>query len=88
MSAHRTKSRKRHPDPTTFSREQFPVGHLTFEVIDHPDHGPTFALFAGYAPKDGGKALFSGHLQQGMGIELRRLAHRVDELEPNDRGQS
>lgn len=82
MSAHSVKAKARHPDPKTFEREQFPVGHITFEVLDHPQNGKTFALIAGDAvsAKDR-RPLFSGHIQKGMGRQLRQLAHRLDELE-------
>ncbi|TNE66821.1 MAG: hypothetical protein EP336_09395 [Rhodobacteraceae bacterium] len=84
MSAHSNKSRGRHPTPASFEREHYKVAHITVEVIDHPDHGRTFALFAGEAmhPEDRKRPLFSGHIPKGMGTELRRLAHRIDELEP------
>lgn len=82
MSAHSPKNRARHPNPTTYRREPFQVAHIRFEVCDHPDHGKTFALFAGDAadPKMQ-RALFTGSVQRGMGTQLRRLAHRIDELE-------
>ena len=83
MSSHSQRSRSCAPDPKTFEREQFKVGMITFEIIDHPENGQTFALFAGEAlrPEDQKRSLFSGHVRKGMGTELRRLAHRFDELE-------
>lgn len=82
MSSHSRKARNRHPDPKTFKREHFKVAHVTFEVVAHPEDGSTFALIAGEAmhAKDR-RPLFSGHIEPGMGTELRRLAHRCDELE-------
>ncbi len=82
MSAHSTKSRARHPEPTTYVREPFPVAHLAFEICDHPDNGVTFALIAGDPlTADKRDRLFSGHVPKGMATQLRKLAHRMDELE-------
>lgn len=81
MSGHSLKARRRHPDPQ-IPREAYPIAHITVEVIDHPEHGATFALIAGEAlhARDR-RPLFSGHVEAGMGTQLRRLAHRIDELE-------
>lgn len=82
MSSHGTKARARHPDPVSFTREQFWVAHVMFELIDHPENGITFALIAGLATEAKyRRPLFSGHIERGMGTQLRRLAHRLDELE-------
>ena len=82
MSAHSRKTRNRHPSPRGYEREAFPVGHVLFEVCDHPEHGRTFALFAGEATEAKQRApLFTGFVQRGMATQLRRLAHRFDELE-------
>ncbi|SMO99461.1 hypothetical protein SAMN06265173_15413 [Thalassovita litoralis] len=83
MSSHSLKSKSRHPETTGIRRELFQVAHVTFEIVDHPEHGATFALIAGLAAnaKDR-RPLFSGHIEDGMGKELRKLAHRIDELEP------
>ncbi|WP_417257372.1 hypothetical protein [Celeribacter sp.] len=88
MSTHSVKAKARHPDPSDFDRELFEVAHITFEVVDHPEYGQTFALIAGHAlhAKDR-RPLFSGHVEQGMGTQLRRLAHRIDELEAKQRGR-
>ena len=82
MSAHSVKTKRRHPDTTTYKREQFQVAHITIEVADHPKNGCTFALIAGeaIAAKDR-RPLFTGHVEKGMGSQLRRLAARIDELE-------
>lgn len=81
MSAHSTKSRARHPDTTTFAREQFKVGHVTYEVCDHPVNGATFALVAGEAThKKHGAKLFSGHVSKSMPRQLRVLADRLEEV--------
>lgn len=82
MSIHGTRSKSRHPHTTKAKRERFDVAHVAFEVCDHPENGQTFALYPGLdelAPKK--PPLFSGHIEKGMGTQLRRLAHRVDELE-------
>lgn len=82
MSAHSTKTRNRHPEPTTYEREQFRVGHILFEICDHPKNGATFALIAGEATEAKHKRpLFTGFVNRGMGTALRRLAHRFDEIE-------
>lgn len=82
MSVHSVKSKARHPDPVGAVRERYQVAHVTFEVCDHPEHGVTFALIAGEAvhAKDR-RPMYSGHIPKGMGTQLRRLAHRIDELE-------
>jgi hypothetical protein len=82
MSAHSVRSRARHPAPCGFERETFEVGHVTVEVCDHPENGVTFALIAGEAvhARDR-RPLFTGHVSRGMATQLRRLAHRLDELE-------
>lgn len=74
-------ARRRHPDPQSFDRVRFEVSHLVFELVDHPEHGKTFALFAG--DPDARPMLFSGHVNVGggMGTQLRRLAHAIDDLE-------
>ncbi|ABF64367.1 hypothetical protein TM1040_1634 [Ruegeria sp. TM1040] len=82
MSAHSSRSRSRHPDPKTFDREKFRVGHILFELCDHPENGKTFALIAGEATEAKFmRPMFTGFVQRGMGTQLRRLAHRFDELE-------
>ena len=76
------KSKRRHPNPETFTRERFQVGHVTFELVDHPKDGVMFALIAGEAfHADDRRPLFTGHVKRGMATELRKLAHRFDELE-------
>jgi hypothetical protein len=64
-------------------RETFQVGHVTFEVNQNEDDGATFALIAGEAAtaKDR-RPLFSGHISVGMSNELRKLAFRIQQLEP------
>lgn len=79
MSSHSLKSKRRHPHPTTFERERFPVAHVVFQVIDHPENGVTFGLFT--CDPDQSRPLFSSHIEKGMGTQLRKLAHRIDELE-------
>ncbi len=74
----------RHPNPTTCEREGFRVGHILFELSDHPKNGATFALIAGEATEEKHKRpLFTGFVHKGMGTQLRRLAHRFDEIEAN-----
>ena len=64
------------------TREQYRVGHITVETCNSPRHGVTFALIAGEAVhKTNPRSLFTGHLEKGMGTQLRRLAHHFDELE-------
>lgn len=81
MSAHGTRSTGRHLDADL--RERFEIGHVVFEVCDHPENGVTFALRAGLDPMSPRvpPPLFSGHVGAGMARQLRRLAHRLDDLE-------
>lgn len=76
MSIHSVKSKRRHPDAP---RETYVVGHCTFEIS--ADQG-TFALIAGDAlmAKDR-RPLFTGHIEPGMATQLRKLAHRLDDIE-------
>ncbi len=76
MSIHGVKSKRRHP---TAPREHFEVGHITFELSEE---NKTFALVAGQATnaKDR-RPLFSGTIEKGMGTALRRLAHKIDDIE-------
>lgn len=83
MSAHGSRATSRHPKPKGVIRERFVVGHIAIEVIDHPENGATYGLRAAVELVDGKTPplLFSGHIECGMGTQLRRLAHRMDELE-------
>lgn len=76
MSVHSLKCKRRHPDAP---RDRHTVGHITFELS--AENG-TFALIAGDAlsARDR-RPLFTGCVSRGMGSELRRLAHRFDEIE-------
>lgn len=78
MSTHSLKAKRRHPDAP---REHFEVAHVTFELSDR---GPesTFSLVAGLAvhAKDR-RPLFTGFIEPGMATQLRKLAHRIDEIE-------
>ncbi|MDO6523249.1 hypothetical protein Q4578_16755 [Shimia thalassica] len=58
------------------------VGHITFRVTNCPRGGVTYALIPheAFHAKDR-KVLFSGHVERGMGKQLRRLAHVFDDLE-------
>jgi hypothetical protein len=65
------------------AREPFPVSHVLFELCDHPENGATFALIAAKAPEAKYRQrLFSGHIEAGMAAALRRLADRIEKLEP------
>lgn len=81
MSSHSMKAKRRHPDAP---KEYYQVGHVTFEIIDHPENGATFALIAGEAvhAKDR-RPLFSAHIKPGMHEQLRQLAFRLREIEMN-----
>jgi hypothetical protein len=83
MSAHGGRARAQRAEK--MPRAVFDVGHVQFELIDHPDNGATFGLRAKYGP-DSRPCLFSGHIEPGMGTQLRRLAHAVDALEPKSGG--
>jgi hypothetical protein len=82
MSSHGPKSRQRYADPQGYERQQFPVAHIRFEVADHRENGCTFALMVGdpITAQDR-RPLFSGHIEPGMGTQLRRLAHHINDLE-------
>jgi len=56
------------------------IGHVIVRTTDHRENGQTFSL---YPDVEGGekKPLFTGHVEKGMGAELRRLAHHFDDLE-------
>lgn len=80
MSSHSLKAKRRHLSPT-FGREAFQVGPVTFELIKHPEYGSTFAVIAGDVSHAAHRRpLFTGHVPRGMGTQLRKLAHRIDEL--------
>jgi hypothetical protein len=78
MSAHNAKSRAQAQSRTI--RQTFEVGHVQFELCNHPENGVTFGLRPVYGPEDR-RCLFSGHIERGMGTQLRRLAHAMDALE-------
>lgn len=80
MSSHSRQAHGRHPAPGSFTRESYPLAHVLIELIDHPENGITFGLRTKYGP-DNRPCLCSGHIERGMATELRRLAHRLDELE-------
>ena len=69
MSTHTVKANRRHPDA---DRDCIQVGHITFE---YSRKNKTFALKAGEASnaKDR-RPLFTGFIEKGMDVELRRLA--------------
>jgi hypothetical protein len=76
VSIHGIKSKRRHPDAP---RECFQVGHVTFEISET---NGTFALIAGDAiDAKNRRPLFTGFVTSGMATQLRKLAHRFDELE-------
>jgi len=79
VSKHSLKSKRRHPDAI---RERFEVGLISLEYGDHREDGRTFALIAGQAleAKDR-RPLFTGYVKKGMATQLRKLAHRFDEME-------
>ncbi|MDE4272973.1 hypothetical protein PXK58_00815 [Phaeobacter gallaeciensis] len=72
-------------------RIPFLVGHVLFEFHRCSERGHVFDLIAGEAtPAKRARPLFSAGVQRGMGTQLRRLAHRFDELEaglPPEGGQ-
>lgn len=81
MSAHSVKCRNRHPSPTTFQRERFEFGHVTVEVVDHPDNGATFALIAGHAVSaQDRRPLFTGHITEEMPNQAEAMAARMREI--------
>ncbi|MCV2870651.1 hypothetical protein OEW28_18720 [Defluviimonas sp. WL0002] len=86
MSAHSTKARGRHPETRTVIRRAFPVAHVLFEVIDHPENGVTFGLRTLYGPENR-PCLFSGHVEPQQARELRALADYLDTLKGKIGGQ-
>jgi len=82
MSSHSLSSKRRHPEPTRFERKLFKVAHMTFETINHPTDGQTFALIPHMAhDAKNRRPLFSGHISKGMANELRLLALEIAEME-------
>lgn len=81
MSAHGLQSRSRAPNPKTFEREPFPFGHCQFEVADNPRDAITFGIYVGDPLDPKRRAIVTGLVKRGMATQLRRLAHRLDELE-------
>lgn len=67
--------------PRTVVQKRYRVGHVLFRTTEHPRHGVTFALFPDVEGAEKKASLFSGHVQRGMGDELRRLAYHFDDLE-------
>jgi hypothetical protein len=66
----------------TLKRERIDIAHMTVELIDHPEDGPTFNLIAGKALNAAQRRpLFSGHIEKGMSEQLRELAFYVRDLE-------
>jgi len=76
MSAHNLKTKLAHPKAP---REHFLVAHVTFELSRKAG---TFALVVGL-PEGAARRgpLFTGFVEEGMGTQLRRLAHAIDEIE-------
>lgn len=66
--------------PKILNQEYFRLGHVIVRTTEHRENGKTFAL---YPDIEGGekKPLFTGHIEKGMGTQLRRLAHHFDDLE-------
>lgn len=66
--------------PRILDQQHFRVGHMIVRTTDHAENGQTYCL---YPDVEGGekKPLFTGHVEKGMGTELRRLAHHFDDLE-------
>ncbi|WP_299949094.1 hypothetical protein [uncultured Ruegeria sp.] len=66
--------------PKILSQQVYRLGHVVVRTTDHRENGKTFAL---NPDVEGGekKPLFTGHIEKGMGTQLRRLAHHFDDLE-------
>lgn len=81
LSAHSIKSKRRHPNPSTFNRERYSFGHMTFELIDHPKDGVSFCLLAG--PPDNlfdDKPICSGFMKKSFAKDLSEIMQRVLQL--------
>ncbi len=63
------------------NRQTLPFGHMIVETLDDPRGGTTFAFYANEAAKEKKKPAFSGHIQNGMGDQLRLIASMFDYLE-------
>jgi len=63
------------------TRQALPLGHMICETLDDPRGGKTFAFFANEAAKEKKKPAFSGHIESGMGDQLRLIASMFDFLE-------
>ncbi len=77
MSAHSQKSRMK---DCKFPRTIIQVGHMFFEIVDHPTNGQTFAVYVNDPKTHTRPAQFSGHVQNDMGSELRRVAAAFDQV--------
>jgi hypothetical protein len=85
MSVHSTRATSRHPHRWR-NRERFAVAHVAFEIEEGTD-GATFCIRVrhdDHMPRIP-KPLCSGLIQPGMARELRKLAHRLDEIEARQR---
>ncbi len=66
--------------PKILDQQFFRIGHVVVRTTCHRENGQTFSLYPDV--EDGEKKpLFTGHVEKGMGTELRRLAHHFDDLE-------
>ena len=63
------------------NRRELPLGHIIVETLDDPRGGKTFAFFATEAMKEKKVSIFSGHIEKGMGDQLRLIASMFDFLE-------
>ena len=60
-------------------RHRQTVGHITFETLDCPRGGKTFAIYPGNP--DDVRAICSGPIDPGMAAELLKLSAYFRELE-------
>lgn len=68
------------PRPKILDKQYFHIGHVVCRTTEHREYGITFALYPDVEAGEK-KPLFTGHIEKGMGTELRRLAHHFDDLE-------
>jgi hypothetical protein len=66
---------------STPAQQRLRVAHMVFRTTVHRETGITFGLYPDLEGAETRAALFSGHIEPGMGDQLRALAAHVDELE-------
>jgi hypothetical protein len=63
------------------SRQELPFAGIIIETLVDPRGGATYGLYANERAKLAKKPVFSGHIEKGMGDQLRLVAAQFDFLE-------